>query len=83
MTVVPSRRLVLNVGRIDGNTTSLFLGSTINLGVVRECRAALGGQDFRNGRSESGLAVIDVAYRHIQPRSLSESEIQETMRTHQ
>jgi hypothetical protein len=34
--VVALIRFVLNVGRVDGDTTSFLLGSFINLGVVGE-----------------------------------------------
>lgn len=54
--------LVLDMRRVDGNPTAPFLGRFINGPVVDEFIGPRGlGEDFGDGSSECGLAVVDVA----------------------
>lgn len=63
--VVTRVRLVLDVCGVDGDTTSLLLGCTVNLRVVREGGTTLAGQNLGNSRSERGLSVVDVTWLEI------------------
>jgi hypothetical protein len=55
MAVVTIRSLVLDVGRVDSDTTSLLLRGLINLCVVDELASSLFSEDFCNGCSQGGL----------------------------
>lgn len=61
MSVMSVLRLVLDVGGVDGNTTGLFLGCLVNLGVVSELGTSSLCQHFGNGGRKSGLPVIDMS----------------------
>lgn len=56
-------RLVLNVGSVDGNFTSLFFGCLVDLFVSHGLTPSLLGQDFGNGLRQGGFPVIDVSNR--------------------
>lgn len=62
MAIVPVVGLVLDVGRVDGDTASLLLGRLVNAGVVGERCSTLGRQNLRNGGSERRLSVVNVTY---------------------
>ena len=64
VTVVPVVGLVLDMGRVDGDTASLLLGRLVNAGIVGERSATLGRENLRDGSSESRLSVVDVACRN-------------------
>jgi hypothetical protein len=51
MAVVAIWSLVLNMGRVDGDTTSLLLRRLIDLCIVDELASSLFSEDFCNGRS--------------------------------
>ena len=59
--VVALLGLVLDVGGVDGDATSLFLGGVVDLGVVADVAAEDRGLDHGDGSSQGGLAVVDVA----------------------
>lgn len=61
VTVMPCRGLVLDVRRVDGDTTSFLLRSPVNLAVVGKLRSTGICKHFGDGGGESGLSVIDVA----------------------
>jgi hypothetical protein len=60
VTIVTVLGGVLDVGRVNGNTTSLFFWSIINGGVVTECRETRFCKDLGNCRGQGSLTVIDV-----------------------
>ena len=60
VSVVTILRLVFNVGRVDGNLTGLFFGSTINVFVGHGIGPSLFTQDFGDGLCQCGLTVIDL-----------------------
>jgi len=55
MAVVAIWSLVLNMGRVNGNTTSLLLRRLINLCIVDELASSLSSEDFCNRSSQGGL----------------------------
>jgi hypothetical protein len=61
VSVVPLGGLVLDVGGVDGDTTSLFLGGVVDLGVVANVTAVDSRLHHGDGGSQSGLTVVDVA----------------------
>ena len=48
MAIVPVVGLVLDVGRVYGNTTSLFFRGFINFGIPGELGPTLAGKDLGN-----------------------------------
>ena len=70
--VVTGLRLVLDVGGVDGDSTSALFGSLIDLVVRGELGEVLLGQNLGDGGSQRGFAVIDVTNRtNIQVRLLA------------
>ena len=53
--------LVLDVGRVDGDSPLFLLGGTVDLVVGLGLGHPLGGQHVGDGGSEGGLAVVNVA----------------------
>ena len=51
MAVVAIRSLVLNMGRVDGDTTSFLLRRLIYLRIVDKLASSLFSEDFCDGRS--------------------------------
>ena len=60
VTVVPVGRLVLDVSRVNGDTTSLLFRGLVNLSIVGEFGTSLLSKDFCDGSSQGSLSVIDV-----------------------
>lgn len=60
VTVVPVLGLILDVRRVDSDTTSTFLRGLVNVSVVGELSASTLGEDFGDSSGQSGLSVIDV-----------------------
>ena len=58
---MPAARLVLDVCRVNGNTTSALLGRLVDVSVVGELRASLLCEDFGDSRSQSGLSMVDMS----------------------
>ena len=58
--VVPGLSFVLKGCGVDGDSSCLFLWGLVNICVVSERRFAFLGEEFGDGRSESGLAVINM-----------------------
>jgi hypothetical protein len=61
MSVMPVVGLILDVSRVDCDTTGLLLRGAVDLGIVREGGATLARQDLGNGGGEGCLAVVDVS----------------------
>ena len=66
--VVTSIGLVFYVGRIDRDTTRLFLRGLVDLRVVCELGRALVCEHFGNCSSKSGLSVVDMACERVKTR---------------
>ena len=60
VTIVAAVTLVLDVRRVNGDTTGLLLRRLVNLGVVGEARSALLREDLGDGRRQGGLSMINV-----------------------
>ena len=60
VTVVTLVGSVLDVRRVNGNTTSLLFGSVINGLVITELGTTALSEDLGDGSSKRGLTVIDV-----------------------
>ena len=63
VTVVAVLRLILNCRRVNGDTSRLLLGRSIDVRVVLESCRALVCQIFGDSGSERGFSVIDVTFR--------------------
>lgn len=61
MTIMASVRLVLNVRRVDGDTTGLLFRGLVDLVVVGELGTSLLGQNLSNGSGQRCLSVVNVA----------------------
>ena len=53
--------LVLDVGRVNGDTASLLFRGLVNLVVVGELGTASLGKDLGNGGGQCSLSMIDVS----------------------
>jgi hypothetical protein len=60
VTVVPCVSFVLNMRRVDCDSTGLLLRSTVDLRVVGELGGTLFRKDFRDSGGKSSLAMINV-----------------------
>ena len=58
--IVTGVTLVLDMCRVDSDTTGLFLRRLVNLRVVGEVRSALLREDLGDGRRQGGLSMINV-----------------------
>lgn len=56
------RRLVLDMRRVDSNTTRLLLRSFVNLAIVGELGSTSCRQNLGNGGGKGRLSMIDVAW---------------------
>jgi len=63
MRVVTLLGLVLDVRRVDRDTTLLFLRRVVDFRIALGRREAFFGQNRRDRRREGGLTVIDVSDR--------------------
>ncbi len=61
MAIVALLGLILDVRRVNGDTTSLLLRGSVNGGVVTELGATSLGEDLGDSSGKRGLAVVDVA----------------------
>jgi len=61
VSVVTLFGLVLHVGGVNRNTTSLLFRGAINAGITDVFRHTLHRKDVHDGRGKSGLAMVDVA----------------------
>ena len=61
MTVVPLVTLILDVRRVDSDTTGLLLGRLVDAGIVGERSTTLRGENLGNGSSKCCLSVVNVA----------------------
>ena len=59
--VVPVVGLVLDVCRVDSDTTGLLLWRLVDAGIVGERSTTLRGENLGNGSSKCCLSVVDVA----------------------
>lgn len=64
VTVVAGGRLVLDMRRVDSDTTSLLFRCLVNLVVVGELGSSILGEDLGDSSSQGGLAVVDVTCRN-------------------
>lgn len=62
VSIVPRVGFVLYVSRVDGDTTGLFFGGSVDLRVVGELCTSGQGEDLGDGGGQRRLAVVDVAY---------------------
>ena len=60
--IMPVTGLVLDVGRVNGDTTSLFLRSLVNFGVAGELGTTFAGKDLGDRSSQCSFTMIDVTY---------------------
>lgn len=60
VTVMPVVGLVLDVGRVDGDTTGTLFGSLVDVAVVGELSASSLCENLCNGGSQCGLAMINM-----------------------
>ena len=60
VSIVAIGGLILDMGRVDGDTASLLLGSLVNLAVVGEFGGTAHGKDPGNGGGQRRLTVVDV-----------------------
>ena len=58
--IVTGVTLVLDMCRVDSDTTGLFLRRLVNLGIVGELGSPLLRQNLGNGCSQCSLAMVDV-----------------------
>jgi hypothetical protein len=58
--VVATIGFVLDMGRVDGYTTSFLLRCLINLGVVREFCSTFVGEDPGDSCSQGCFAMVDM-----------------------
>lgn len=63
VSVVTVGCLILNVSRVDSDTTGLLLGCLVNLTVVGELGGTFGGENLGNGSRQGGLTMINMAWR--------------------
>ena len=61
VTVVTRVGFVLDVSRVDRDTTGFFFGGLVNFGVTSELGTAQIGENLGNGSRQSCLAVVDVS----------------------
>jgi hypothetical protein len=64
--------LVLDVGRVNGDTSGLFFRCLVDFGIVGELGTALARKDLRDCGSQSSFTVIDVAYVGGEPKAAIE-----------
>jgi len=62
MAVMTIRRLVLDMRRVDGNTTRLLLRSFVDLAIVGELGSTSYRKDLGNGSGKRRLSMIDVTW---------------------
>lgn len=62
VTVMAGSGLILDVSRVDGNTTSFLFRRLVDLVVVGELGTTLGRQNFGDGSGKGSLTVVDVAW---------------------
>ena len=74
MAVVTVGGLVLDVSRVDGDTTRLFLGSLVDLVVVGELGGTLGREDLGDSSGQGGLSMINMAWRDALERGVLEGD---------
>lgn len=60
--VVTGVRLVLDVRRVNGDTTSSFFGRAVNVRIVGEGSTTSFCESFCDSSGEGCLAVVDVAW---------------------
>lgn len=60
VTVMPVFRLVLDVSRVNRNTTSLLFGRLVNHGIVGKSSSSRLGKSFSDSRGKSSLSMVDV-----------------------
>jgi hypothetical protein len=60
MTIMPIIGLVLDRRRIDSDTSGLFFGGFIDIGIVLECSITLVSQVLGNSGSQSSFSVINM-----------------------
>ena len=63
--IMAALTFVLDVSRVDSDATGLLLRRFVNLRIVGELSRALLGENLRDGSSQGGLAMIDVAYAFV------------------
>ena len=59
--IVPVVRLVLDVCRVDGDTTSTLFGGFVNVLVVREACTSTLRENLGDSGSQGGLAMVNVS----------------------
>lgn len=64
MAVVALSCLVLDMRRVNGDSTGLFLRCLVDLVVVSELCTTLFRKNFGDGSSQSSFAVVDVTYQN-------------------
>lgn len=62
MSVVAVGGLVLDVSRVDSDTTSLLLGGLVNLVVVGELGSTALGENLGNGGGQRRLTMVNVTW---------------------
>ena len=66
--IVPVAGLVLDVGGVNSDTTSLFFRGLIDFGVTGELGTTFAGKDLGDCGGQSGFTVINVTYAGSQPK---------------
>lgn len=61
MAIMTVRGLVFNMGRVDGDTTSLLFWSFVDLVIVRKLGTPLFCEYFGDSSSQCSLSMINVA----------------------
>ena len=67
MAIVALVTLVLDVGRVNGDTASLLLRSLVDFRVVGEASGALLRENLRDSCRQRGLAMVDVTCTSTRP----------------
>ena len=75
MAIMPVVGLVLDVGRVNGDTTGLFFRGLVNFGIVSELGTTLAGKDLGDRSGQGRFAVINVTYTGGQSRAIVEWQI--------
>ena len=68
------------MGRVDGDTTRLFLGSLVDLSVVGELCRALVRKHFGDGGSKGCFSVVDMTCGRVKTRRGGEKDVYQWFR---
>lgn len=71
MAVMSRFRLILDMSRVDGNTTGFLFWRLINLVIISEFRTASLSQNFGDSGSQSCLSMVDVTFPRYQKKQMT------------